>query len=112
MRNSNIHISDYLKQKGYQSIAIYGVTSLGKRLYEELNMDKLEISYFIDINAPFIDEQIPVYSPIEELKQVDAVIISLVQNAQQITELLQKKMTADILEMAELMKQVKETVYA
>lgn len=112
LRNSNIHISYYLKQKGYQSIAIYGVTSLGKRLYEELNMDKFEISYFIDINAPFIDEQIPVYSPIDELKQVDAVIISLVQNEQQITELLQKKMKADILEMAELMKQVKETVYA
>jgi len=112
LRNCGIHISKYLRQRGYRSIAVYGVTSLGKRLYEELAMDKFEVSYFIDINAPFLYEQIPVYSPEEELRQVDAVVISLVQDEQQITDMLQMKLSADIWKMAELMKKIKESVNA
>lgn len=112
LKSYGVHVSESLRQEGYQKIAVYGVTGLGKRLYEELDADKFEVSYFIDINAAFLNEQIPVYSPEEELKQVDAVVVSLVQNERKITDLLQEKLSADIWEIADLMKRIKETMNA
>lgn len=106
LKNRNVHISEYLRQKGYRKIAIYGVTGLGKQLDQELSADDYEVSYFIDINAPFFNERIAVYSPEESLPQVDAVMISLVQNERQISELLKKKLEADIFTFAELLDKV------
>ncbi len=112
IRNHKVHISYYLKQRGYKTIAIYGVTSLGKQLFQELNIDKFEVSYFIDMNAPFFNEQFKICSPNDELKQVDAVIISLVENERQISDLLQTKLSADIWTIAELLGKMEEVLDA
>lgn len=108
IKNNKVHISYYLYQKGYKTIAIYGVTNLGKQLYQELSEDKFEVSYFIDMNAPYFNEQFPVCSPKEKLKQVDAVVISLVQDEKQISDLLKARLSADIWTIAELIGEMEE----
>ena len=108
MKNRGISLTGYLRQRGYRTIAIYGVTSLGKRLCQEFETDGMEVSYFIDRNARFFDDGIEVYSPGEELCQVDAVVISLVQDEQQISNVLKAKLSADIWTIAELLYQAEE----
>lgn len=108
LKNRGICITGYLRKRGYGTIAIYGVTSLGKRLCQELETDKMEVSYFIDRNALFFDDGIKVCSPNEELRQVDAVIISLVQDEQQISDLLKTKLLADIWTIAELLDRAEQ----
>lgn len=108
MKNRGISLTGYLRQSGYRTIAIYGVTSLGKRLCQEFETDGMEVSYFIDRNARFFDDGIEVYSPGEELCQVDAVVISLVQDEQQISNVLKAKLSADIWTIAELLYQAEE----
>lgn len=108
LKNKGIHITEYLKQKGYRTAAIYGVTDLGRRLYQELSMDKLEVPYFIDINAPFLAEQVKVCSPNENLGQVDAVIISLVQNERQIAESVKMKLSVDVCTIVELIEKAED----
>lgn len=41
-------VSNYLIDKGLNTIAIYGIGEVGKLLFEELKQDQLQISYFID----------------------------------------------------------------
>lgn len=108
MKNRGISLTGYLRQSGYRTIAIYGVTSLGKRLCQEFETDGMEVSYFIDRNARFFDDGIEVYSPGKELCQVDAVVISLVQDEQQISNVLKAKLSADIWTIAELLYQAEE----
>lgn len=110
LKNKGVHISEFLRQRGYRTIAIYGVTSLGKRLYQELEMDKLEVLYFIDINADFFDRQIEVCSPEKDLRQVDVVIVSLVQNEKEVSDLIKTKLAADVWAITELMEKAEETL--
>lgn len=108
LKNQGVCIADCFRQRGCKTIAIYGVTSLGQQLYQELLADKFEVSYFIDINADFLDEQIEVHSPEKELRPVDAVVISLVQNERKILDLLKKKLSAEIWTIAELLENAEE----
>ncbi|MCI9488660.1 MAG: glycosyltransferase family 2 protein [Dorea sp.] len=108
LKNKGICIAGCLRKKGYRTIAVYGVTSLGERLCQELETDKMGVSYFIDRNALFFDNGIKVCSPEEELCQVDVVIISLVQDEQQISDLLKTKLPADIWTIAELLDRAEQ----
>lgn len=86
LKEKQRRISSYLREKELYRIAIYGVTDAGKRLCEELQKDGMDVMYFIDRNAPFLNETIPVYPLKEGLPETDIVIISLVQYEKEIIE--------------------------
>ena len=44
-------IADYLKEYGYYSIAIYGMSFVGETLYDELKDTGVSVKYAIDKNA-------------------------------------------------------------
>lgn len=67
-------IEDYLLDKGYSAIAIYGMSYMGTALLNEINRNKLEVKYGIDRKADKIMPGIRVYFPKDELPQVDVII--------------------------------------
>lgn len=91
LKIKGIHISKFLFDMGCRTASIYGVTSLGRQLSEELVKDGIDVKYFVDINAEYLNEKLPVYSPEENLEQVDIIIISLVTNEESIKKSITKK---------------------
>ncbi|TCL58118.1 glycosyl transferase family 2 [Kineothrix alysoides] len=110
LQEQDIYISDYLKQLEYNDIAIYADSYIGKRLYHNLKKDGLNISFFIDMNAKYLREDIPIYTLDEELPEVDIIIISLVEEENSIMERLSYKTEAKVLSITELIRQMKARI--
>ena len=77
-RESGYPVGKYLKTSGVDKVAIYGAGYVGKRLVGELREHSVDVAYFIDRNADYLEETIPVYKPEDPVGQVNMVIISLV----------------------------------
>lgn len=89
-------VADYLSNKGYRTIAVYGAGIVGQTLIEELQGSAVSISYAVDKN-------IVTYSPVktlslqDELPEVDAMIVTPITYFEEIEQELKKKISCPIL---------------
>ncbi|MBD5489857.1 MAG: glycosyltransferase family 2 protein [Lachnospiraceae bacterium] len=90
-RGEGCPVGRRLKGIGIQRVAIYGAGYLGKRLLGELKEFDIEAVFFIDRNAEYLTEKIPVYKLDDAPVNVDAVIISLVRNHDTVRSALGEK---------------------
>lgn len=102
------YIHAYLKNAGINSVAVYGDSYIGKRLYHSLKDSGVAVRYFIDKNAAYLEEEIPVYPPEAGLPEVDLVIISLVEAVETIREELAGLTGAGICGIGELLAVVQD----
>lgn len=89
-RNMGIDILDYFRQHNYETIAIYGMGELGKRLYEELKNQGKEVAFVLDRCARGIDPNMNVCSIDERLPDVDVIVITPTFDYASIEEQLKK----------------------
>lgn len=101
------YIYEYLQKAGVGSVAIYGDSYIGKRLYYCLQKNGVEVKYFIDRNAAYLEEEIPVYLPQADLPPVDFILISLVEAQEAIGRELAVLTTARISSITELLAAMK-----
>ena len=69
-------VEEYLIKNNIYTVALYGMSFVGERLYEELKKSKVRVLYGIDRNAKKIFAEIDVYTPDEKLERVDAIIVT------------------------------------
>lgn len=103
------HIHDFLRQCGVGSVAIYGDSYIGKRLYHSLRENGIEVRYFIDKNAEYLEEEIPVYLPDHSLPQVDRIIICLAEQVDEIRRNLTALSAAEVCSISELLNDIGDT---
>ena len=101
------YIHAYLKEAGVGSAAIYGDSYIGKRLYHCLQKNGVEVRYFIDRNAAYLEEEVPVYVPGAGLPPVDCILISLAEEQETIRKELSGLTTARICSITELLAVMK-----
>lgn len=90
-------ITDYLKNKGFKKIAVYGYGYLGKTLCENLKNENTEVSYVIDKNAAFLEINQKCCTIDTALEAVDAVIVTLVsENRNELNGRLREKFSAEV----------------
>lgn len=77
-------IGDLLEEQGIHNVAIYGCNDIARNLRKALEMQGLRVTYFIDKNAKYLDEERPVYTLEDKLQPVDLIIIALVQHETEI----------------------------
>ena len=82
---SEIRISDRLKEAGVHSVAIYGLGECGYHLYKKLNTEGFRIFAFID-RANFRKADIPVYKCDETPKSIDCVINTLIRDKKEVDD--------------------------
>ena len=75
-RNMGINILDYFVQHNYESIAIYGMGELGKRLYEELKNQGKKVAFVLDKCAKGVDPTLNVCKMDKELPDVDVIVVT------------------------------------
>ena len=84
-------LEDFFLRRGIKKVAIYGAAIMGERIKGVLHGTEVQVSCFLDRNAPFIDEDIPVYKWGEDKHDFEAVIISLIANEDKIADELKKR---------------------
>lgn len=93
-----LKIEDYLKEQKIKKIAIYGMSYVGERLYDELEHSDIEVVYCIDKNANNIYKDVEVFSPTEDLDQnIDAIIVTAFTFFEEIEKDLEKKINVSII---------------
>ena len=90
-----------LEEKGYYSIAVYGLSHLGKCLVDQLK-DSTNVLYGVDGGTVSFRYDIPIYAPADDLPEVDAIIVTPVFSYEDIRRSLEKKVTCPILSFADI----------
>ena len=76
LREQHYNLSCLLLEKNIYTVAIYGFGIMGRHLKQELEKTKVTCQYIVDMQKEKIHSNIPVYSPLEKLPHVDAIIVS------------------------------------
>lgn len=95
-----------VKDKGIKRVAVYGDGYLGKRIMGELKEYHIKTVFFIDRNADYLEEEVPVYKIEEAPDNIDAVIISLVQNYNPVKSILREKYNVNIYTIGEIVENI------
>lgn len=96
-KESGLKIEKYLNAKNIKTIAIYGMSFVGERLYDELENSNIKVTYCIDRNANNIYKDIDVKHPDDELLEVDAIIVTAFMYFEEIEKKLKEKTNATII---------------
>lgn len=95
-------VEDYFHNNKIGTIAIYGMSYAGERLYEELKNTDIKIRYAIDRNCEGIYMDIDILSPDEEFPEVDAIVVTPVSFFHEIKDMLRKKIDCRIISLEEV----------
>lgn len=96
-------VVDFFVKHNYKTVAIYGISHVGQRLYQELQTADIQIRYVIDNAVPNIQVTCPVLSSRDELEKVDAVIVTPVFNYDEIKETLASKIDCPIISLESIL---------
>lgn len=99
-------IGDYLKKKGFQNIAIYGMGYIGRNLYEELIQEEITIKYLIDQNKNIQIDGIHIKTPGEEIEMVDMIIVTSIYNYLEIEKNLRSKYNSPVVCLSEIIYKI------
>ena len=99
-KEAGLKIEDYLKEQQIKRIAIYGMSFVGERLYDELEQSDIKVVYCIDKNANNIYKDINVLTPdsgLEKEESLDAIVVTAFVFFDEIEANLKKKVNVPIL---------------
>ncbi len=104
LKNKGVNLGDYLKNKGFNKIAIYGLGEMGSRLVEELQHTDIKIVYGIDKDVNNILCDIPIYSldEINQSDEVDVIIVSAVFAFDEIEAELSQYVSCEVISLEEI----------
>lgn len=93
-RNAGKLLSQYFKDYGYSSIAIYGAGDIGRLLYFELKNSDVEVKYWVDRNGEGLAElegiKVITLPEIKEAESVDVLVVTPLGNYSEICKDLVK----------------------
>ncbi len=78
LRQEGKNIGEYLKKKGYQAVAVYGMAMYGRHVIRELSGRDITISYGIDRKKMKPYKDIKVLQPTEKLPSTDIIINTVI----------------------------------
>lgn len=100
------NLADYFVKAGYKRIAVYGMSYVGETLLDELKDTEVSVAYGIDKNADSIFADIDVVSPDDDLKEIDAVVVTSITFFDEIEEMLEKKINCPIISLEDILYEV------
>jgi len=85
-------ISDFFAEEGIATIAVYGLGPFADRLMDALSGSGIEICYGVDQDASCTNSRVgTVYSPCDDLPEVDAVVITPFCASREIERMLKQR---------------------
>lgn len=102
LKEKGLPLSDILKKYHVENVAVYGMGIIGRHVVRELEGSGIAVSYGIDQKNTEPYKGVPVYTPKDSLKDVDAVINTVVWSHEEIKRLLEEKMDVLVLNLEDL----------
>ncbi len=106
LREKGINIFSFLERYGIKHIAVYGYGMLAKHLIPELEGTDVEIDYFIDRSRRKNAIKYEVKPVADNLPQVDAVIITVVDEFDSIYQMLKERMDCKFFSLYEIVSEL------
>lgn len=106
LREKNISVSDYLKKYGAIHVAVYGYGMLARHLLTELLETDIVVEYIIDKSNRKKSLEYEVKNLEDHLPQVDAVIITIVDEFDSIYRNLKKRMCSRFFSLYEIVSEM------
>ncbi|MCX4339238.1 MAG: hypothetical protein OSJ72_06290 [Lachnospiraceae bacterium] len=100
------NLIDYFHEKGYKSIAIYGMSYAGERLLHELKGSDIEVKCGIDRKADEIYTEVDMITPDDEIPQVDTVIVTSIYFFDEIKEKLEALTDMPVISLEDILYEV------
>ena len=88
-------VSEYIRSNYGNTVAIYGMTDLGELLYQRLKKDGVLVKYIVDKN-PNVLCDCKLFSPEDDLPEIDVIIVTSEYYYTEIREYLEKKVSYKI----------------
>ena len=99
-------IAEWMKKNKYMSVAIYGMSLIGERLYVELTDREIQVAYGIDrLSREYLDG-IKMYKPSDVLPMADAVIVTAIHDFEEIKEQLRGKVNCPIISFRDIVNEL------
>lgn len=102
VKQKNIDIAEYIYEKGYKNIAIYGMGEIGSVFYDEIKNSVVNVKYGIDKIDDIRFENLTIVNPSDNLENVDAIIVTPVSAFDEIREMLEKNIDCKIIALDDL----------
>jgi len=102
MKQEGKNLSEYFEQAGYKKIAIYGMGHIGETLQNELNCTKTEVLYGIDQRSDTTYSNIDIISLKDELQPVDAIVVTLVNEFESISEKINERINCPVISIVDV----------
>lgn len=99
-------LEDYLKKNEIKTVAIYGMSYVGNRVFDELKGTDVEVKYVIDRNGEACYAEVDVFLPEEELPEVDAVLVTAIYYFDEIEKMLSEKLSCPILSLEDVLYEI------
>lgn len=77
-KQQNKEISSYFHANNYKKVAIYGMSYVGERLYDELLASDIEVCYAIDRRAENLYVDLDIYTLGDELPEADVIVVTAI----------------------------------
>lgn len=106
LRENGKCVTDYLVQYEIENVAVYGYGALGKHLVKELDDSKILIKYIIDRNVRLNHLKYDFKTPDEFLPHVDAIIVTPVDEFDNIYDILKSHTDDKIISLLEIMSEL------
>ena len=103
VKQAGVSLEDYFVEKGYKSIAVYGMSYVGERLIAELKNSSVKIAYGIDKKEKGSMAGIEIINNFDRLPEVDAVVVTSVFYMNEIEEDLSRKVSCPVLSLEEIL---------
>lgn len=105
LRDHNCSLAKWFIDMGYRRIALYGYGVFGKHFYQELLSSSVRIQYIIDKCKDDFNVDVPVLLPTDSLPKVDTIVISVIEDTQEIYGFLKSKGVKNIIVLETLLEE-------
>lgn len=102
LKNADGGISQFVRDNGFEKVAIYGVGHLGRNLCNELEYNSINVVYLIDRDKNVSYGNYPVYTLQDDLPEADVVIITPFMLFDEIAEILEERVTCPLLSLEDI----------
>lgn len=109
LKNRNLSLEDYLVGRGYNRIAVYGMSYLGNRVCDEFANSRIEVAFVIDKEADRFVADIPIYGldKIEDrMKEVDLVLVTVLASLEPIKKVLNKNSEVPVISVKDILYEI------
>lgn len=108
IKQKGYNLAEYFKRYNIKSIAIYGMASLGRRLYDELEDSDISIKYIIDKMPYELDKVLEVASLNEKMLEVDAIVVTVANTERKIVEEIKSMGYGNVIGLSDVLNELCE----